>query len=90
MEPALPPQEPHLEPPVTPPQPEHQPVERLGIAEMIGEFLREAAVLVAVFIPLDLAISDEHNLTISWGIAIVVLPVGFFAGGVWVERTRRQ
>ena len=86
MEAILPPETPHPEPP----RPEATEIERLGIAEMVGEFLREAAVLVAVFIPLDLAISDDHNLTFWWGVAIVVLPVGFFAAGVWIERTRRQ
>jgi hypothetical protein len=56
---------------------------------MIGEFLREAAVLVFVFIPLDLII-NQRPLTPGWYVAIVVMPAAFLAGGVLIERKRRQ
>ena len=56
---------------------------------MAGEFLREAGVLLAVFIPLDLALQG-HPLTFWWAVAIVVLPFGLLATGMAIERRRRQ
>jgi hypothetical protein len=56
---------------------------------MLGEFLREAGVLFAVFIPLDLLVQG-HQLTVRSGLAIVILPAVLLASGMMVERTRRQ
>ena len=56
---------------------------------MIGETLREAAVLFGVFMPLDLALQGRE-LTIGWALTIVALPVALLASGVTLERTRRQ
>ena len=56
---------------------------------MLGEFLREAAVLVAVFIPLDRAVRGDR-LTVGWGIAIAALPTFLLMLGMGIERTRRQ
>jgi hypothetical protein len=62
--------------------------ERRGVAEMIGETLREAAVLFGVFMPLDLALQG-HPLTFGWANAIVFLPTSLLASGVALERRRR-
>ena len=53
---------------------------RVVVLETVGEFLREAAVLVAVFGLLDRVVKDE-DLTLAWaaavsGCAIVLLLVG--------------
>ena len=62
--------------------------ERRGVAEMIADTLREAAVLFGVFMPLDLALQG-HPLTFGWAIAIVLLPASLLASGVALERRRR-
>lgn len=54
---------------------------------MIAEFLREAALLVAFFIPLDLAIADRQ-LTWLWVIAMIIVPVSLLTAGIWLERIR--
>lgn len=63
--------------------------ERRSVAEMLGEFLREAGVLFAVFIPLDLLVQG-HPLTLPSGLVIVVLPTALLASGMLLERRRRQ
>jgi hypothetical protein len=78
-----------LQPPLPQPEPEPATIHRRGVAEMLGEFLREAGVLLAVFIPLDLAL-QQHTLTFGWGVAIVVLPVTLLTLGIVLERVRRQ
>jgi hypothetical protein len=37
-----------------------------SVAEMIAEFLREAAVLTAVFVPLNRIVTGRENLTERW------------------------
>jgi hypothetical protein len=86
MDSALPPEQSHIEPPEPAVDPDT--IHRDSKAKMAGEFLREAAVLTFVFIPLDLLI-NQRPLTALWGIAIVVLPSVFFGVGVLVERKRR-
>jgi hypothetical protein len=39
--------------------------EHKSIAEMLGEYLREAAVLSGVFIPLDRVLGQKANLTLE-------------------------
>ena len=56
---------------------------------MLGEFLREAGVLFAVFIPLDLLVQG-HQLTMRSGLVIVILPTALLASGMMLERRRRQ
>ena len=55
---------------------------------MLGEFLREAAVLTAVFMPLDRVLMDER-LTLGWGVAILSLTGVLLGLGMAVERMRR-
>ncbi len=62
--------------------------ERKTSAEMVGEGVRELAVLILVFVPLDYAIADSPPLT-AWGVgAIVTLAIALFVIGVRIERTR--
>ncbi len=65
------------------------PTERRTVAEMLGEFLREIALLVSVFIPLDLAI-ESKPLTLEWIAAILIFGGGFLTVGVLIERRRKQ
>ncbi len=56
---------------------------------MVGEFFREAAVLTAVFIPLDRVLLGEP-LTLGWWITIIGLSGGSLAVGVAFERWRKS
>ncbi len=62
---------------------------RRSVAEMIGETFREAGILLAVFIPLDLFVQG-HPLTLWSIVAIVVLPAALLTSGIVLERWRRQ
>lgn len=55
--------------------------------EMLGEFMREAAVLVGVFLPLDAYVN--HSLTTSKFAFTVVLVVSVLAVGIWLGVVRR-
>jgi hypothetical protein len=61
--------------------------DRRSALEMIGEFMREAAVLVAVFMPLDMTIEGK-----PWTGARVagtaVISLGLLAAGVIIEKFR--
>ena len=61
--------------------------ERKSVLEMFGEFCREAAVLTAVFIPLDLVLIDRP-LTLGWIVAILGMAGGLLAIGIACERWR--
>ena len=63
--------------------------DRKAVLEMVGEFFREAAVLTAVFIPLDRMMTSEA-LTVGWAIAILLISGGSLALGVAVERLRTK
>jgi hypothetical protein len=54
---------------------------------MIGEFLREAAVLTVVFIPLDRMAADRP-LTVGWVLTILGVSGSLLAGGIITERRR--
>jgi hypothetical protein len=64
-------------------------------SEMIGEFLRELAVLVLVFVPLEAYISckekdSQNGLLGGWTlIASIASSTVFLAVGIWFERRRR-
>ena len=55
-------------------------------AEMVGDYLREIAVLVMVFVPLDAVFS--RVLTLRLLLATLVISGVFLAGGIWVEVKR--
>lgn len=60
--------------------------ERDSAAEMFAEFLREAAVLVLVFVPLELY---RHGLTWGWLAGIIGFSFGLLIAGIVLERKRR-
>lgn len=66
-----------------------EPINRLGIAEMLAEALREAAVLVAVFSPLEMTFSDKPT-TPLWVLEMLALAVALLVTGVLLERKRRR
>lgn len=63
--------------------------DRKSVPEMMGEVFREAAVLTAVFIPLDLLLVDAP-LTLGRWIAILGISGGSLAIGVACERWRKS
>jgi hypothetical protein len=62
--------------------------ERKTVAEMSGEFLREAAVLVAVFAILDKLVQGEA-ITTAWLVGAWAIAGASLGTGMLVERLRR-
>ena len=54
------------------------------IAALLGESLREIAILVAVFAPLDALMQGAALTSRSW-VAIIVVVVTFFVVGIYLE-----
>jgi hypothetical protein len=63
--------------------------DRKSVLEMAGEFFGEAAVLTAVFIPLDRILMGEP-LTAWSCLAIIGISGGSLAAGVVFERKRKS
>ncbi len=61
---------------------------RKTVAEMLGEFLREAAVLTAVFLPMDRVVAQRADFTWDWLWITVGVAAGLLALGVVVEKLR--
>ena len=61
--------------------------EKCTVAEMIAELLREAAVLVAVFAPLERLI-NKQPLTFYWVSIIVSLVIVLAVAGIAIEVKR--
>lgn len=61
---------------------------RKAVAEMMGDFFREAAVLVAVFGWLDKAVRSEPFVAESWGWNVFALSSALFFVGAFLERRR--
>jgi hypothetical protein len=59
--------------------------DRKSVLEMFGELCREAAVLTAVFIPLDFVLIDAALTLVRW-IAILGIAGGLLAIGIACER----
>ena len=58
------------------------------VAQMLGEFVREAAVLVAVFAPLDMAIQKTPFTVLS--VIAILASVGFLLVlGILIEVARK-
>ena len=55
------------------------------IARMLGEFLREASVLTAVFLPLVWLVELDMPLTLWWLFSTVVLSGVLLAVGILIE-----
>jgi len=62
--------------------------ERRSVADMVGEFLRDAAVLIMVFAPLDKFVLSE-SLTWAFLDVIVALSSGLLSLGIGIERWRK-
>lgn len=58
------------------------------VAALVGESLREIAVLVIVFAPLDVLVQGAI-LTTRWWVGIIVGVATLFAVGVYLETMRR-
>lgn len=58
------------------------------VVEMLGEFLREAAVLVPVFFLLDFAIKDDGKLTIIFVLSVLSLSFFLLTLGIICEKAR--
>jgi hypothetical protein len=58
------------------------------VVEMLGEFLREAAVLVPVFFLLDFAIKDDGKLTINFVLLVFSLSFMLLTLGIICEKMR--
>jgi hypothetical protein len=58
---------------------------------MLGEFARELALLLLVFVPLDVLFNGEREPFFWIGIAAtLVICAVLFTGGVWIERRRSE
>ena len=57
----------------------------LSIESMVGEYFREAAVLVLVFAMLDKLISPD-GLSIDWILVTILASFGLLVAGVILER----
>jgi hypothetical protein len=62
--------------------------ESASIPEMLGDFLREASVLIAVFVPLDLVIERKPIPPSRFWPAMLTAAL-FLIIGIALERTRR-
>jgi hypothetical protein len=62
--------------------------DRKSVAEMIGEILREAAVLAPVFIPMDRIVSQEKTFNWRWFWTTVGISVILGSSGVTLELLR--
>ncbi len=62
--------------------------ERRSVADMLGEFLREAAVLIIVFSPLDRIVRNQP-LTLTYVNVIVALSGALLGLGMGFERWRK-
>ena len=60
----------------------------LGVQEMVGAFLREAAVLVLVFGLLDPAIFKDKTSSLLWDSTVIIVSLMALVGGIVAERTR--
>jgi hypothetical protein len=58
--------------------------------EMLGEYLRDAAVLILIFVPVDLliprSINQQKPMELKWLLATLALSLGMLILGIWAER----
>ena len=55
---------------------------------MLGEFFRDAAVLVSVFFPLEMARSNNGNFSLTFVLLVAAVTIGCFIAGTVFERMR--
>jgi hypothetical protein len=58
--------------------------------EMLGEYLRDAAVLILIFVPVDLliprSINQQKPMEAKWLVGTLALSLGMLILGIWAER----
>jgi len=62
--------------------------ERLTVLQMVGEFCREAAVLVTVFSPLERVVNG-HQFTLGWFVITLGISGALLVAGIVTERRRK-
>jgi hypothetical protein len=60
------------------------------VLEMLGEFFREAAVLLLIFYPLELAIKGNGNLSLPFVLLVGVACVVLLLMGIVFEKLRGE
>jgi hypothetical protein len=60
------------------------------VSEMLGEFFREAAVLVLVFFPLDVALKDGGNVPFPFLCVVGALSLTLLIAGIYFEKRRGE
>lgn len=60
------------------------------VSEMLGEFFREAAVLVLVFFPLDVALKDGGRVPLSYICIVGALSLSLLIAGIYFEKRRGE
>ena len=58
------------------------------VVEMLGDFLREAAVLVPVFFPLEVALKNDGKLTFTFAIGVLAFSLSLLILGIICEKMR--
>ena len=53
-------------------------------AKMFGEFLRESAVLFAVFFPMIWILEKDYQVTAVWIFSVITFSVVLLGVGVWI------
>ena len=62
--------------------------DRKSVPEMGAEFLREAAVLVAVFVPMDIVLVQRVPLTLEDAVITLAMTAALLVPGMTIERWR--
>jgi hypothetical protein len=60
-----------------------------SIREMLGEYLRDAAVLILIFVPVDILIPryiNKQTIAARWLFATLGLSIAMLVLGIWAER----
>jgi hypothetical protein len=63
-----------------------------SISEMLGEYLREASVLILIFVPIELLIpkpdSPQKSIEPKWLFVTLALSLAMLGVGIWAERRK--
>jgi len=63
-----------------------------SFSEMFGEYFREAAVLILIFVPVDLLIprgeGQGRSISARWLAATLLLSLAMLGFGMWLERRK--
>lgn len=63
--------------------------DRKSVGEMVAELLREAGLLTAVFLPIDLYVLEDNSLTLWSAAGIIVVPRLLIVLGILLELKRK-